>query len=253
MKKALMVTIILVTSLLCAEPVLNLKQIEAEMKTVKDEARFMELLKLIGETQPKTEEDIVVLSRLMDRFPDKGSKAVLTIKDPNLAKYIIKECKKKIEKCERFMKKYPSEEVREKLPRDEIRPIQNMLKNVRMLMWELGELNNKEAVPFLRQYLKTDTSPDDDDSFYGTLRSFASEAIDKIDEEIPLPELVKKLDAPDITSDDKAKIIKQISLSKDPEKKKVLKELASEHKDKDVRFRCAAALGGLIGPEEKTK
>lgn len=242
----------------------SLKDIDRELKQTKSTATAMALIESIGETVPQTDEDVATLGQLMDRFPTQGQKALAKIKDPKFTKAIMKECDREVSKFkadkDKDWKNLPEVQRQEKF---------NALLNTHAMIATLGNLKNREALPFLKQYI----TPEYD----GTLSYAASQAIGRIapNDSVLLDEMtaevgktkdidlsvfgdkafvkiIKELDEPGIKPERKFGLINQIKGSRSPERKKALKELALKHKDEDVRNRSGQALINtmLVNPED---
>lgn len=222
----------------------------------------MALIASIAETTPQTDEDVSTLGQLMDKHPTQGQKALAGIRDPKLAKAVMKECDRQVAKFradkDKDWKTLPEAQRWEKY---------NALLNSHAMIVTLGTLKNKEAIPLLKQYI----TPEYD----GTLSYAASQALGRIGDESALDEMVrdigktkeidlsafgdkafvkiiKELDEPNINGKRKFALINQIKGSRSPERKKALKELALKHKDEDIRSRSGQALinAMLVNPED---
>lgn len=255
-------TVILTASSASAQSKRSLKDIDKELKQTKSTATALALIESIAEAVPQTEEDVAVLGQLMNKYATQVRKALTGIKEPKLAKAIIKECQKQVDGLQLGKGKNW-----DNLPQDERRKQFERLLNTYAYMAALGDLKNKEAVPFLKQYV----TPEYD----GALSYSASLALGGIGDEAALDEMVrdigktkeidlsafgdkafvriiKELDEPGATPKRKFSLIDQINGSRNPERKKALKELALKHKDEDVRSRSGQALinSMLLNPEE---
>lgn len=239
-----------------------LKRLDREFKQVKATETIINLLSQLETVVPETEEDVTILGQMMDKYPSQGQKALAKIKDPKLAKAVMKECDRQVAKFradkDKDWKTLPEAQRQEKF---------NALLNSHAIIATLGDLNNKEVIPYLKRYITPE--------YNGTLSYAASQALGRLGDETVLDEMVrdigktkeidlsgfgdkafvkiiKELDAPNISAERKFALINQIKGSRSPERKKALKELALKHKDEDVRSRSGLALVNamLVNPED---
>lgn len=264
-KLILAVISIFLCSAAYAGPKKSLADLDKELKQAKSTETIMGLLGQLEQAVPETEADMAILGQMLDQYPDFARKATLNINNPKLAKAVMKETKKQIDSL-----KLAREKDWDKLPKEERQQRFNSLMNTYALFGTLGKLKNKEAVPFLKQYI----TPEYD----GALSYNASQALGFIGDETALDEMVrdigktkeidlsafgdkafvkivKELDEPGLKPERKLALINQIKGSRSPERKKALKELALGHKDRVVRDRCGLALlnSMIANPQETDK
>ena len=248
----------------------SLKDIDKELKQTKSTATAMALIESIADTPPQTDEDVAVLGQLMDRYPAQGQKALIQIKDPKLAKAVMKECDRQVLKFkadkDKDWKTLPETQRREKL---------TALLNTQAMIVTLGNLKNKETLPYLKQYI----TPEYD----GILSYEASQAIGKIAPDDPtvfeelwnkqgvksisynaygksvLKEVAEKMQDQNVPQTEKRRILgkaKPALLSgKDPEEKKLIKDILRNHPDKEFRYEVAIAMvhAAMNNPETVDK
>lgn len=225
------------------------------VKQIKLTSKQVEQLKM---TEPKNEEDMKVLGEFLDIYPEHGRKVAMNIKDPKLTKSVIKECKRQIERI-----KLKESKDWDKLPKQEKEKRFDSLLNAYTLFAVLGNLKNKEAIPFLKQYI----TPEYDN----TLSYHASQAIGKISPDDPaifkelwdkgnevqnisyykygksvLREVAEKLQNPKIPKEEKNKILAKARISglggRDPEEKALLKDILLHHPDEYLRAEASIAM-----------
>ncbi|OGR81707.1 MAG: hypothetical protein A2X32_08200 [Elusimicrobia bacterium GWC2_64_44] len=253
---------ILLFSGVCAQAGKSMKDLEKDIAQAKSTTTAAALIESIAVTTPTTDADVAALGRLMDKYPTQGQKALVKITNPKLAKPIETECAKKITQIKADKNKDWS-----KLPEAERTVKLNSLMSAHYMIAMLGDLKNKESIPFLKQYLAPE--------YNGLVSYNASVALGKIGDETVLNEMVrdigrtkeidlsafgdkafakivKEIDQPGITPKRKFALIEQIKASRSPERKKALKELALKHPDEDVRNRSGQAYlnAMLLNPEE---
>lgn len=254
--------VILTASSAQAQSRRSLKDIDRELKQTKSTATALALIESIAETVPQTDEDVATLGQLMDRYPTQGQKALAGIKDPKFSAAVMKECDRQVNKF-----KTDKDKDWKTLPEAQRMEKYNALLNAHAIIGTLGNLRNRDAIPFLKQYI----TPEYD----GILSYSASQALGRIGDEAVLDEMVrdigktreidlsafgdkayakiiKELDEPNISDKRKFALINQIKGSRSPERKRALKELALHHKDEDVRNRSGQALinAMLVNPED---
>lgn len=246
----------------CAQAGKSMKDLEKDIAQAKSTTTAAALIESIAVTTPTTDADVAALGRLMDKYPVQGQKALVKITNPKLAKPIEAECAKKITQIKADKNKDWS-----KLPEAERTVKLNSLMSAHYMIAMLGDLKNKESIPFLKQYLAPE--------YNGLVSYNASVALGKIGDETVLNEMVrdigrtkqvdlsafgdkafakivKEIDQPGITPKRKFALINQIKGSRSPERKKALKELALNHRDEDVRNRSGQAYlnAMLVNPGE---
>lgn len=240
-----------------AQNIKSLVDIDKELKQAKSTATAMALIESIAGTIPQTEADVAALGQLMDKYPSQGQKALAKIKDPKLAKAIMKECDREVAKFKtdkgRDWKNLPEPQRQEKI---------NALLNSHAMIGALGNLKNKDALPYLKQFI----TPEYD----GTLSYTASQAIGRIAPDDPevfkdlwdkqgvksinytaygksvLKEVAQKMQDPNISREDKRKILAKSKISLlegyNPEEKKLLKDIILNHPNNDLRSESAIAM-----------
>lgn len=172
---AIMVILLSLACVVAAQPPKTIWQLEKEFKAVKSQVEFEKVIKLIGETEPKTEKDIAAIGRISDKIPEVGKSAIVKVRDTKLAESIIKEAESRIKKCER----YQSEDALKGLSESERKKLQNKLQTAILFMGLLGELNNPKAPVFLKRYIKPYTGPKSDEGMDGTISYVATEALER--------------------------------------------------------------------------
>jgi len=269
-KLIIVFSILLAASSAFAQSPRSLKDIDKELKQTKSTATAMTLIESIAETVPQTDEDVSVLGQLMDKYPTQGQKALSKIKDPQLAQAVMKECDRQVAKFktdkDKDWKTLPEAQRREKF---------NALLNTQAMIATLGNLKNKETLPYLKQYI----TPEYD----GVLSYTASQAIGQVAPDDPavfkelwekqgiknisynaygksvLKEVAQKMQDPNIPSGEKHKILwkaKPALLSgRDPEEKRLLKDILRNHPDKEFRYEAAIAMvhAAINNPESEDK
>lgn len=239
-----------------AQPVKSLKDIEKEILQAKSTATAAALIERISETIPQTDADVVALGRLMDKYPTQGQKALAKIKNPKLAKAIQTECAGRIDKFKADNKDWS------KLPAEERMSKINSYMASQAMMTALGNLKNRESLPFLKQYI----TPEYD----GTFSYTASIAIGRIAPDDPalfkelwdtkdvksinygayghsmLKEVAQKLQEPGISGAEKdnlrAKAKVELMEGRTPEEKQLLKEIVLHHSDGELRKQAGEAV-----------
>lgn len=248
----------------------SLKDIDKELKQTKSTATAMALIESIAETVPQTEEDVAILGRLIDNHPDQGRKALANIKDPRLAKAIMRECDRQILKFkadkDKDWKTLPETQRREKL---------TALLNTQAMILTLGNLKNKEALPYLKQYI----APEYD----GVLSYAASQAIGQVAPDDPavfkelwekqgvksisynaygksvLKEVAQKMQDPNLSEAEKKKIFNKGHIwglgGRTAEEKALIKDILLNHPSRDLRAEAATAMVHAVinNPEEGDK
>jgi HEAT repeat protein len=256
-KLIIVFSVILMASSAQAQSRRSLKDIDRELKQTKSTATALALIESIAETVPQTDEDVAVLGQLMDKYPTQGQKALTKIKDPQRAKAVMKECDRQVAKFktdkDKDWKSLPEVQRQEKL---------NALLNTYAMIVTLGNLKNKEALPFLKQYI----TPEYD----GTVSYEASKAIGTIAPNDPdvfrelwgrqgikninynaygksvLKEVAQKMQDPNASQDEKHRALVKSKVSllsgKDPEEKILLKDIVLNHPDEDLRKEAGIAM-----------
>jgi len=244
-------------SVLSAQNKKSLKDINKELKQTKSTAMAMALINRIAETTPQTDEDVAALGQLMDKYPTQGQKALAGIKNPKLAKAVMKECERQVAKFkddkDKDWKSLPEAQRQEKF---------SALLNTHAMIATLGNLKNKEALPFLKQYI----TPEYD----GVLSYEASKAIGRIAPDDPdvfkelwdkqgvksisynaygksvLKEVAQKMQDPNVPETEKDHILGKAKISllsgKNPEEKELIKEIILKHPNKYLRNEAGIAM-----------
>lgn len=225
------------------------KDIDRDLKQVKSTATVMELISAISEAEPQTDEDVLILGDMMDKYPVEGQKAAMRIKDPKLAKAVMKEFERQAAKT-KVVRGRKTPELTDKDRREYLSGYMNGA----ALIASLGRLQDKSAIPMLRNYLR-------DEDFSGA----ASLALGRLGDTESMETMVKgigtgapidlsgygdkglvrvveELDKPGLDIKRKSALVEQIKGSPSPERKRMLKDLALKHKDARVRDRSALAL-----------
>lgn len=250
--------VILTASSAQAQSRRSLKDIDKELKQAKSTATVLALIESIGETIPQTDEDVVTLGQLMDKYPTQGQKALAGIKDPKLAAVIMKECDREAAKF-----KTVKEKDWETLPEAQKQEKIDALLNSQTMIAVLGNLKNKDALSFLRQYI----TPEYD----GTLSYVASQAIGMIAPDDPvifkefwskskemrninygayrksaLKEVAERMQDNNLSVAEKTKLLgrSQIELrgASDAEEKRLLKDLTKNHPNGEMRETAGQSL-----------
>jgi len=244
-------------SVLSAQNKKSLKDINKELKQTKSTATAMALINQIAETTPQTEEDVVILGQLMDKYPTQGQKALTGIKNPKLAKAVMKECDRQVAKF-----KADKDKNWKTLPENQRREKFNALLNTHAMIATLGTLKNKEAIPFLKQYI----TPEYD----GVLSYEASKAIGRIAPDDPavfkelwdkqgvkgisynaygksvLKEVAQKMQDPNVPEAEKDRIRSKAKISllsgKNPEEKRLIKDILLNHPNRWLREDAGVAM-----------
>ncbi len=227
----------------------SLADINTELKSVKSSATAVILLEELSGAVPETQKDMAALSEIMEKYPPLGQSLMAKIKDTKLAPALRKECDRQAGKFKAARGKSDAELT----PADRQEYLNSYL-NSAAAMNALAKLQDKDAVPQLRGYLK---DPD--------LSVFASIALGRLGDEASLNgmmgdmghgnkvdlsgygdkglvRILEELDKPITDSKRKDALIEQIKGSASPERKRLLKDLALNHKDARVRDRCGQAL-----------
>ena len=248
----------------------SLKDIDKELKQTKSTATAMALIESIAEAVPQTEEDVAILGRLINNHPDQGRKALSNIKDPRLVKAIMRECDRQILKF-----KADKDKDWKSLPQTQRQEKHAALLNSYALVSTLGNLKNKEAVPYLKQYITKE--------YDGVLSYSASQAIGRIAPDDPavfrelwdkqgvrsisysaygksvLKEAAQKMQDPNVPEVEKNKILGKAKISllsgKDPEEKRLIKDVILNHPDQRLRGEASIAVVHAVAnnPEESDK
>lgn len=235
----------------------TLKDIDRELKQTKSTTTAMELISAIGEAEPQTDEDVRIMGQMMERYPLEGQKAAMRIKDPKLAKTVIQECDRHVTKFkadkDKDWKNLPEEQRQERI---------NALGNAQAMMMVLGNLKNREALPYLKQYISAE--------YDGTLSYTASQAIGRIAPDDPLvfkelwekpgvrninygaygksvlKETALKMQDFNIPVIEKGKLLAKAKVAllsgKDPEEKRLLKDILLNHPNEDLRKEAGIAM-----------
>ena len=236
----------------------SLVDIDKELKQTKSSTTAMALIESIAETVPQTDEEVAALGRLMDKYPAQGQRAMSKIKDPKLAKAVMKESDRQALKIKAVRTK-----GEDNLTISDRQDYLNSYLNSAAAIDVLSKLNNKAVVPLLRSYLQ------DED-----LSRFASVALGRLGDTASLDSMlgnighgkdvdlsgygdqglvrvVEELDKSVTDTKRKDALIDQIKGSASPERKRMLKDLALNHKDARVRDRSGLALLNsiMVNPE----
>lgn len=235
----------------------SLVDIDKELKQAKSTATAMALIESIAETTPQTEADVAALGQLMDKYPSQGQKALAKIKDPQLAKAIMKECDREVVKVKgdkgSDWRNLPEPQRQEKI---------NALLNSHAMIGALGNLKNKDAVPYLKQFI----TPEYD----GTLSYTASQAIGRIAPDDPvvfkelwdkqgvksisysaygksvLKEVAQKMQDPTVSEEEKRKILWKAKPAlfngKDPAEKRLIKDILLNHPSRELKIEVGVAM-----------
>lgn len=227
----------------------TLVDIDKELKQAKSTATAIALIESIAETTPQTEADIAALGQLMDKYPSQGQRALGKIKDPKLAKAVMKECDRQALKIKTVRAKGETS-----LTITDRQDYLNSYLNSAATIDVLSKLNNKTAIPLLRSYLA-----DEDLSRFASIALGRLGDTDSLDGMISnighskdvdlsgygdkgLMRVIEELDKSIADVKRKDALISQIKGSASPERKRVLKALALKHKDPQVRDRAGLAL-----------
>lgn len=235
----------------------SLVDIDRELKQAKSTATAEALIESIADTTPQTDEDVSILGRLMDKYPVQGQKALTKIKDPKLSKAVEIECAKKISQF-----KADKDKDWSKLPAEDRMAKLNSFLSGQAMMAVLGNLKNKDSIPFLKQYVVPE--------YDGTLSYTASVAIGRIAPndaavfqelwdkktvksinygaygQSVLKEVAQKLQDAKISGAEgdalraKAKI--ELLEGRTPEEKQMLKEIVLHHPDGELRKQAGEAV-----------
>lgn len=239
-----------------------LAKLDRELKQTKSTTTAMALIENIADTVPQTEADVVLLGQLMDKYPVQGQKAITNIKDPKLAKAVMKECEKQAAKIKAVRTKGASN-----LTATDRQDYLNSYMNSAALIGALGNLKDKSAIPLLRGYLQ-----DEDLSRVASVtlgRLGDTESLENMLGDIEkrkdidlsgygdkgLVRVVEELNKPGLEPKRKFALINQIKGSSSPERKRMLTDLALNHKDIGVRDRSAQALLNsiIVNPDSSDK
>lgn len=235
----------------------SLKDIDRELKQTKSTATAMALIESIGETVPQTDEEIATLGQLMDKYPVQGQKALTKIKDPKRANAIMRECDRQV-----FKFKADKDKDWKTLPEAQRREKFNALLNTHAMIATLGNLKNKDALPFLKQYITSE--------YDGVLSYEASQAVGRIAPDDPavfkelwdkqgvknisynaygksvLKEVAEKLQDLNVPQAEKSRILAKAKPSllggREPEEKKLIKEILLHHPNEDLRKEVGIAM-----------
>lgn len=248
----------------------TLSELDKAFKQAKSSATIMALLGDLEQAVPATEADMAILGDFLDKYPEPARKAALKIKDRKLTRSVIRECRKRIDALN-----LPKEKNWDGLPQEERFKRVNGLMNVYALMAVLGNLKDKEAVPFLKQYI----TPEYD----GVLSYNASQAIGKISPDDPaifkelwekpgmknisyhaygksaLREVAEKLQNPNLSKEEKTKILNKGRIwglgGRTSEEKALIKDILLNHPNKDLRAEAGTAMvhAMMNNPEEGDK
>ena len=257
-KIIIVLTITLMSLNVSAQSHRSLKEIDREFKQTTSTAAAAGLVESIAGTVPQTDEDVAILGQLMDKYPVQGQRALARIKDPKLGGAVMKECDRQAQKLKTIRSKGGND-----LTLKERQDYLNGYMNSAAAIDTLSRLNTKDAIPLLRGYLQ------DED-----LSRFASVALGRLGDaeslngmlgnighgkdidlsgygDKGLVRVVQELNTPDGDFKRKEALISQIKGSASPERKRMLKDLALNHKDPRMRDRCALALlnSMLVNPE----
>lgn len=250
MKKIFMFTVcVLMANGLYAQSKKSLVDINKELKQAKSTATAQVLIESIADTTPQTDEDVATLGQLMDKYPTQGQKALAGIKDPKLANAVMTECDRQAAKVKAVRAKGESN-----LTATDRQDYLNGYLNSAATIDTLSKLNNKDAIPLLRGYLQ-----DEDLSRFASIalgRLGDTESLDGMISNIGhgkavdlsgygdkgLVRVVQELDDTGADTKRKDALIDQIKGSASPERKRMLKDLALNHKDPRVRDRSGLAL-----------
>lgn len=236
----------------------SLADINSELKVTKSTSDAVVLLADMSSAVPETEKDMAALGEIMDKYSPLGQRLIVKIKDPKLAPALRKECDRQAGKFKAARGKGDANLT----PADRQEYLNSYL-NSAAAIDALSKLQDKEAVPQLRGYLQ---DPD--------LSVFASIALGRLGDDGSLDNMmgnmghgnkvdlsgygdkglvrvVEELDKPITDSKRKDALIDQIKGSSSPERKRLLKDLALNHKDARVRDRCGQALLNsiMVNPE----
>jgi len=242
-------TVLFTASSAFAQSRRSLKDIDKELKQTKSTATSLALIESIGETIPQTDEEVAVLGQLMDKYPIQGQKAAAKIKDPNLAKAAMKECDRQVAKI-----KVVRAKGKGVLADKDRQEYLSGYMNSAAFIGALVNLKDKSAIPMLRGYLQ-----DEDLSKLASMalgRLGDTESLDGMLDNIGhgkevdlsgygdkgLVRVVQELAKPGADAKRKDSLINEIKGSASPERKRMLKDLALNHKDARVRDRSALAL-----------
>lgn len=235
----------------------SLKDIDNELKQTKSTATAQALIEQIGETTPQTDEDVTTLGQLMDKYPTQGQKALAGIKNPKLAQAVQTECSKQVDKFKtdkgKDWSKFPQEVRVTKL---------NAYFASQAMIAKLGDLKNKDSLPFLKQYITSE--------YDGMLSYEASKAIGQIAPDDPavfkvlwekqgvksisynaygksvLKEVAQKMQDPNVSKAEKDHIRGKANVEllngSTPEEKQLLKDIVLNHPDRELRLQAGQAM-----------
>ena len=230
-----------------------LGQLFAQMRNADEQQRAGILKRLSGE-RPQTAEEVRIIAREMEGglYPI-AQQMMMTVNDKSLLLSLLDAAQEKIGKLKNW-----SEKDFEKMNPQEQKEAQRRLGNVEAIIVALGNLKDARAVAVLKDCMN-----------YDALSYAASTALGKIGDENTLNELLqqvgskreinvsafgdkallrvaKELDDPSTQGPRRGALIEQIKGSAKPEVNVVLRDLALNNKDPEVRQRAGQALVNSI-------
>ncbi|OIO02770.1 MAG: hypothetical protein COX65_10335 [Elusimicrobia bacterium CG_4_10_14_0_2_um_filter_56_8] len=234
---------------LSAQEKKSLVDIEKELKQAKSTATVQALVESIAEATPQTEEDVATLGQLMSKYPTQSQQAMAKMSNPKLAKAVLAQFSGQAAKIKAVRAKNQNSVTKE----DREQYLNSYMNSVAAIN-ALGNMKNKEAIPVLRGYL--------DDADLAQAVSVAlgrlgdAESLDNMLGDIEkrknidlsgygdkgLVRIMEEIDKPGLKKERKYALMHQITGSRSPERKRLLKQLALGHKDRAVRDRAGQAL-----------
>ncbi len=220
----------------------------------KTEPEITAALKALREYTPATEGDIQALSQDMEsNLAPVVQKVILKAANPNLVPALIKVTEEKWQAVQPI-KAQDIARLSEKEKEDQIRHRASL----EILIEVLGRHKDRRAIPILKEMLddeilsyqaSTVLSHIGDESVFNELK-------DRLEhqKEISLAnihssrlkEIVEEIDDPATSKEKRGRLIGEIKGSKDPEVNKILKDLALNHQNPDVRSQAGMALVNSI-------
>ncbi|MCX5792477.1 MAG: hypothetical protein NTY45_09760 [Elusimicrobia bacterium] len=243
------IAVLLMVSNVQAQSRRSLKDIDRELKQTKSTATVMALVESIAETSPQTVEDVATLGQLMDKYPVQGQKAASKIQDPNLSKAVMKEYERQAAKI-KVVRAKGNGALSDKDRQDYLSGYMNSAAFIGVL----ANLKDKSAIPMLRGYLQDEDLSKlvsvalgrlgDTESMETMLKGMGTGAPVDLSGygDKGLVRVVQELDKPGADAKRKDALINEIKGSASLERKRMLKDLALNHKDSRVRDRSALAL-----------
>lgn len=236
----------------------SIVDIDRELTQATSTATIVSLLENLAETPPQTTEEVSVLGRLLDKYPAQGQRSLAKITNPKLAKAIMSSCDRQARNLKNIREK-----GEDNLTDSDRQIYLNSYMSSVVAIDTVSRLKNKDVVPYLKNYLADENLSRPASMALGRLGD--SESLNKMLDGIGrgnpvdlsaygdkgLSRVIEELGKPGVDSKRKDALLNQIKGNGSPERKRILKDLALNHKDVRIRDRAGLALLNsiMVNPE----